>query len=85
MIPVTGDVQSASEQGINTDMATLQAGHTLYMNNCGKCHALVAPPNRTIDQWNKILPKMFPKTRLTEDEQAKVRTYVMARRPAASK
>ena len=85
MTPVPNDVQRASEQGVNTDLASLQEGHAIYLNNCGKCHALVAPPNRTIDQWNKILPKMFPKTKLTEEQQSKVRTYVMARRPVPSK
>ena len=80
MTPASGDVEKMSQQGVQTDMASLQAGHSLFLSNCGKCHALIPPPNRTVDQWNKILPKMFPKTKLTEEEQGKVRNYIMARR-----
>jgi mono/diheme cytochrome c family protein len=78
--PVEADVQHASANGKTTDMASLQKGYTLYQQHCSGCHALVAPPRRSMEQWNHILPKMFPKTKLTEQERGLVQSYIEARR-----
>lgn len=78
--PVDADVQRLSAQGKTTDLATLEKGHQLYQANCGKCHALEAPPRRSLASWNHVLEEMFPKTKLTPEECDLVRTYIEARR-----
>jgi cytochrome c5 len=78
--PWPEDVQHMSEKGIKTDLVTLQKGYQLYSSHCNNCHGLTAPPRKSMEQWNKILPKMFPKTNLTKEEQEVVKSYIAARR-----
>jgi cytochrome c5 len=80
MQPTAADVERMNSSGSSIDLASLNEGYTLYEANCGKCHALEAPSSHSVADWEQILPAMFPKTKLTDSEQAKVRAYVMARR-----
>jgi cytochrome c5 len=80
MQPTATDVERMNQSGASTNLATLQEGYALYEANCGNCHGLASPPSHSIAEWEHILPAMFPKTKLTSVEQAKVRAYVMARR-----
>lgn len=56
----------------------LEQGHTLYTNNCGKCHGLKDPDSRTPVEWNNILKKMIPKAKLNYDDGKLVRAYLVA-------
>lgn len=78
--PVDADVKNAMARGTGTDLAGLQQGYKLYQQHCTRCHGLTAPPRKTPEQWNRILSKMFPKTKMTEQEKTLVATYILARR-----
>ena len=56
----------------------IEAGHTLYTNNCGKCHGLKEPANYNKESWTKILKSMIPKAKLSADDGTLVTAYVMA-------
>lgn len=58
--------------------AQLEAGHVLFMNNCAKCHKLKQPDTHNQKQWEKILNRMIPKSKLNEEDGKLVRDYVMA-------
>ena len=49
-----------------------RAGYKLYSEKCASCHQLYHPGKYTIAQWNKILPKMFPKAKLSDEGQQKL-------------
>lgn len=58
--------------------AQLEAGHVLFMNNCAKCHKLKQPETHNAAQWEKILNRMIPKSKLSDEDGKLVRAYVMA-------
>lgn len=78
--PVEADVQTAKTQGTVTDLVSLQQGYKLYQQHCTHCHGLTPPPRKSTEQWNHILSKMFPKTKMTEQEKTLVQNYILARR-----
>lgn len=53
-------------------------GKTIFQGKCGSCHTLFPPSSRNVASWEKILPPMARKAKLTDDEAAKVHAYVMA-------
>ncbi len=56
----------------------LETGKTIFLANCAKCHKLKQPETRTPGQWNKILKRMIPKSKLNDSEGKLVRAYVIA-------
>ena len=78
--PVDADVQRMSEKGMMTSLASLQHGYELFSKNCAECHSLTPPPRKSVEQWNRILKQMFPKTKMTPQEQELVKSYITARR-----
>jgi len=54
----------------------LQQGRVLFINNCGKCHALVSPDSYTPTQWKSILPNMTPRTNLSAPDVQLLTKYV---------
>ncbi|MEP6927889.1 MAG: hypothetical protein ABI834_09650 [Ginsengibacter sp.] len=58
----------------------LDAGKKLYVMDCTSCHAMKHPSNYTMDQWDTILPKMYIKSKMSDENQKKlIRDYVMAK------
>ena len=60
----------------NADMVS--QGRTVYINRCGRCHALRPVEKYTTAEWENILKAMIPKARLNETERAQVNAFVMA-------
>ena len=58
--------------------AQVEEGHTIYTNNCAKCHKLINPADKSLDKWNSVLPRMIGKAKLDDQQGALVRAYVMA-------
>ncbi|WP_118972827.1 c-type cytochrome [Taibaiella koreensis] len=56
----------------------LEKGHTLFTGNCAKCHKLKDPGSRTPAEWDKVLQRMIPKAKLSPDDGALVRAYLIA-------
>ena len=52
--------------GISFDGA--MQGYKLYATNCSNCHRLHNPEEYTAIEWNKILPEMFDKAKLKNEE-----------------
>jgi hypothetical protein len=54
-------------------------GYTLYKNKCGSCHRLHPPSEYTISKWEKSLIEMYPKAKVTsEEEKQLIRDYVVS-------
>jgi hypothetical protein len=60
----------------NATLDELQQGRSLYINNCGRCHALVSPDNYNPSQWKTILAGMAPRTNMSASQVLLVTKYV---------
>lgn len=56
----------------------MQEGMTIWQGSCGKCHKLFAPADRSVKQWEKILPRMSKKANLADEQAGKVRAYILS-------
>jgi hypothetical protein len=54
-------------------------GYVLYKNKCGSCHRLHSPSEYTISSWEKNLTEMYPKAKVTSEEDKQlIRDYVFS-------
>ena len=53
-------------------------GKTIFLGSCGKCHDLKEPETRTVEKWERVLPRMSQKAKLDDVQAGKVRAYVLA-------
>ena len=64
--------------GISLEEA--QQGFKLYKFNCAGCHYLHKPGSYTIIGWEKILPEMLSKAKITsEKEKQLIKNYLFAK------
>ena len=55
-------------------------GYKLYTSHCNNCHRLHNPKEYTSTKWNKILPEMFDKAKISDNTQQQlVRNYLTAK------
>lgn len=55
------------------------SGYALYKNKCAGCHRLHHPSEYTMGKWEKSLSEMYPKAKVTSDEEKRlIRDYVIA-------
>jgi len=60
----------------NTTPTKAQQGQQIFAGNCGKCHKLYKKEEFAADRWTKILDKMAPKAKLTEEQKSLVLAYL---------
>lgn len=53
------------------------AGKQIFTARCGRCHGLPGTKQFTAEKWDNILPDMFPRARLTNEEALHVRAFVL--------
>jgi len=52
----------------------------LYKYNCAGCHNLHRPADYTITGWEKVLPEMLSRAKITSEADAKlIRDYLFAK------
>jgi mono/diheme cytochrome c family protein len=69
---------TASTTAPHYSEAQLAEGQTIYTTNCGKCHKLFAPADKSLSKWEAVLPPMIKKAKLNDEQGLLVRAYVMA-------
>lgn len=78
-VPTDQQLSAMQQKVPGITLENAKAGYKLYSEKCASCHQLYRPEKYTISQWNSILPKMFRKAKLSDEEQQKlVRDYVHA-------
>lgn len=55
-----------------------EEGKTLWQGNCQKCHKLYEPQSRTVGKWERVLPRMNNRAKLTDEQAALVRAYLIS-------
>lgn len=59
--------------------ADYDAGKTIYMDKCGKCHPAFDVKSKSVDRWNEVLqPMIKDKAKLNAADGKLVETYVWA-------
>ncbi|MCB0698879.1 MAG: hypothetical protein KDC11_03485 [Chitinophagaceae bacterium] len=56
----------------------MNEGKTIFQESCNKCHPLKEPETRTVDKWERVLPRMSERSKLDAEQAGKVRAYVLA-------
>ena len=64
--------------GINMEEA--QQGFKLYKFNCAGCHYLHKPNAYTINGWQKVLPEMLGRAKITSEKDAQlIKNYLFSK------
>jgi hypothetical protein len=84
MAPAENDLIKVQTDFPDVTVADLQQGFSLYKMNCGGCHMLYKPTEKTKEQWAKVLPEMFGKTSLKAQEKIRITQYLYAKAPAVN-
>lgn len=71
-------VESKDQIAAKYNPQQLETGKTIFQSNCNKCHKLKEPGSRTPEQWNKVLKRMIPKAKLSDNDGMLVRAYLIA-------
>ena len=71
---VPSDVNAGKR--VPATLAELQQGHDLFSAKCGKCHGYKKPGSHSPEQWTKVLQKMGPKAKLTNEQTSLVFKYL---------
>jgi hypothetical protein len=67
----------ASHVGISAD--SLMIGRTIYTKHCGSCHNLHLPEQYTQAHWEKVMPGMQRKAKISDEEAKLISSFVLAR------
>lgn len=54
----------------------LVKGRQLYVDNCGQCHGLHKPSEFDEAGWNKVMDKMQPKAKISNDQRSLIMAYL---------
>jgi hypothetical protein len=78
-VPTPSDLSSMQQKVPDISLEKANAGYALYKSKCASCHRLYAPSEYTISKWEKTLIKMYPRAKVTSEEQKKlIRDYLVA-------
>lgn len=64
------------EEVITFPNATVEEGFNLQAQHCARCHKLKTVDNYSREQWDKILPNMARKAKLTAEQEATINEYI---------
>ena len=67
----------ASHSGVSVD--SLMLGRTLYTNHCGSCHNLHLPEQYTQAHWERVMPDMKRKAKISDEEAKLITKFVLVR------
>ena len=72
------DMEKVAEIKAKYTSAQLEEGKAIYESHCNKCHKLFDPQEFNVSKWEGVLPSMTKKAKLTDDQSALVRAYVLS-------
>ncbi len=74
--PGSAHVEYASRRWPGTRLQDLSAGRESYILKCSGCHSLHAPEELSARQWEKTVPEMMMRSRLTKEEADLILRYL---------
>ncbi len=67
----------ADRVGVSAD--SLLIGRSLYVNHCGSCHNLHLPEQYNRQHWEKEIPEMRIKAKISAEEAKLITNFILAR------
>ena len=64
----------------SADLATLQRGHAVFLNHCGRCHEYEMPDEVSGEDWHVVVPGMAWNAGISAADEAALLSYVIAAR-----
>ena len=77
-LPTHQNIVDAQDRWPEADSVYLYRGFDIYKSKCSGCHYLHKPIQYSLEEWQKILPEMKGKAKLTEAEFKPLKTYLFA-------
>jgi len=78
--PAEPDLSVMQQRVPGITIEDAQRGFKLYKFNCAGCHYLHKPNDYTRNGWEKILPEMLSRAKITsEKEQQLIKNYLFAK------
>jgi hypothetical protein len=68
----------ADSQNAQVSIDTLVMGRELYVKNCSSCHNLYLPERFTSVEWEKLIPEMQIRAKISNEEASKISIYLKA-------
>lgn len=75
LLMTEAQTQAAVKKAYPADQ--LKIGKALWQAKCSRCHELYKPDTRTVNQWERVLPRMAQRARITNVDANLVRAYLM--------
>jgi cytochrome c553 len=78
--PAVTDALIPKQDAVSTDPKVIQAGETVFMNDCTECHKAKTKKinSKTYEDIRRTLATMVKKAKLNEEQIAQVSAYVNA-------
>jgi mono/diheme cytochrome c family protein len=73
--PKTTTVET-KEESIKFPNAKVEEGFNLQAQHCTACHKLKTVDDYSREQWDKILPNMAKKAKITPEQEATINEYI---------
>jgi hypothetical protein len=78
--PAESELTIMQQKVPGLSLENAQKGFKLYKFNCAGCHYLHKPNDYTISGWEKILPEMLGKAKITSEKDAQpLKNYLFAK------
>ena len=78
--PRDADLATMQQKAPGISLEEAEKGFKLYKYNCAGCHYLHKPGDYTINRWEKILPVMLDRAKITSETDAElIRNYLHAK------
>ncbi len=74
----TETIETPEEITAKFNAEQLENGKIIWQSNCNKCHKLYEPNSRNKEKWDRVLRRMIPKAKLSPEDGALVRAYILA-------
>jgi cytochrome c5 len=70
--PKETDLAAMQQKVPGISLEEAHQGFKIYKFNCGGCHNLHKPTDYTISGWQKVLPEMLGRAKITSEKEAEL-------------
>jgi len=77
LAPPVGERALREAATLDISAGRLERGRAIYITTCTRCHSPEPVAGYTLAEWRQTLPRMSERSKLTAQETADLRDYVM--------
>jgi cytochrome c5 len=83
--PADTELAAAQKRWPDATTQSLQAGRTIYNEQCTRCHGAKPISQYSEQEWERIIGRMAPKAKLTADQTETLRRYILTSHDLSAK